>query len=103
MLYCIAHCLMYCSWVRSMPVCCDLIGNMANHSNGLLKKPFGGLHIPLLAQPRIHQIATMINGSIEIAPFSVDLDVRFVHVPGSPSLTPSFYSQLVRNQGSKPR
>jgi hypothetical protein len=74
---------------------------MANHSNGLLKEPFGGLHIPLLASSRFYQIAIMINGSREIAPFSVDLEIRFVHVPGSPSLTPSFSSQLVRNQRSK--
>jgi hypothetical protein len=75
---------------------------MATHSNGLLKEWFCGIHISLLAQPRIHQIAIMINGSIELAPCSMDLDVRLIHIPGSPSLVPSFRPQLVRDQGSKP-
>ena len=69
---------------------------------GLLKALFCGIHISLLAQPRIHQIAIMINGSIEIAPCSMDLDVRLIHIPASPSLVPLFRPQLVSDQGSKP-
>jgi hypothetical protein len=42
-----------------------LIGNMANHSNRLFEKPLGRLHIPLLAQQGINQIAIVVDRPIQ--------------------------------------
>jgi hypothetical protein len=41
------------------------------------------------AQPRINQIAIVIHGSGEIAPFPLDLAGRFVHLPGYSGLPTS--------------
>jgi hypothetical protein len=68
-----------------MPISCDLIGNMITDLNSLLEKVLGGLHIPLFTQSRIDQITISINGPIKIAPFSVNLDVRLIDIPRSPS------------------
>jgi hypothetical protein len=40
--------------------------------------------------------------TVKIAPFSLDVDIRFVHVPRSPCLTTSFGSQLIGDQRGKP-
>jgi hypothetical protein len=69
-----------------------LIGNMANYPNGLLKKLLGRLHVPPLAQPRIHQIAIRIDSPIQITPLPMHLKVRFVDIPGSSRLPTSLDS-----------
>jgi hypothetical protein len=96
-----AHRLSYSSWIGRMTIRRHLVGSMANHSNCLLEKLLGCLHIPLLAQHGIHQIAIVIDRPIKVAPLSVNLDVGFIHVPRSPRLTSSFDPQLLCHQGSK--
>jgi hypothetical protein len=69
-----------------------LIRNMANHPNSLLEKLFGCFHVPLLAQPRINQIAIRIDSPIQITPLPMHLKVRFVDIPGSSRLPTSLDS-----------
>jgi hypothetical protein len=51
--------------IRRHPLWC-----VTNDSNGLREKAPGGIHIPLLAQHRVNQVAIAINGTVKIAPFS---------------------------------
>lgn len=84
-----AHYLAYCSWIGRMAVRRHLIGNMANDINRLLEKLLGRLHVPLLAQPRINQIAIPIDGPVQITPLPMHLHVRFINIPGGPCLSTS--------------
>jgi hypothetical protein len=68
---------------------------MANDGDSLSEKPLGRLHVPRFAQERIHQIAIVINRSIEIAPLPMHFHVRFIDIPGSPRLSTPLSSQLV--------
>src|SRR6266568_7499245 len=101
MLYLVAERFTHCSWIRGMTVRGHLFRRMANNSESLLEKLLGCLHISLFAQLRIHQIAISINGPIEIAPFSLNLDIRLINIPGSSCLPVSFYSQLICEQRGK--
>jgi hypothetical protein len=51
-----------------MAVCRYPIGHKANDTNSLLEKLLGSIHISLFTQPRINQIAIVINGPIQITP-----------------------------------
>ncbi len=55
---------------------------VTNDSNGLLEKALGRLQVSLLVEQGIDQIAILIDGAIEIAPFPFDVDVGFINVPG---------------------
>ena len=84
-----------------MPIGRNLLWSITNNGNCLLEKLLSGIQISLLAQSRINQIAISINGPLERAPLSMNLDGRLIHLPGSPGLTSSFSPPLVRNQGRK--
>jgi hypothetical protein len=56
---------------------------MADDSDSVLKKTFGRSHIPRLAETRINQVAVAINRSIQVTPFSMNLDRRLIHIPGA--------------------
>src|SRR5258708_32361393 len=101
MLHMITHDLVYCSWIGSMPIGCYLLRSRANHSNCLLEKSLSCLHIPLFAQHGIYQIAIVINRPVQIAPLPMNLEIRFIDVPGSPCLPIPLSSQLVRKQRGK--
>jgi len=45
-----------------------MVWGMTNDRNGLREELFCRIHIPFLTQSRIHQVAIVINGPIEIAP-----------------------------------
>src|SRR5260221_14320436 len=96
-----AHCLTYRPRIGSMAIGGDLIGNMPNHSNSLLKKLLSCLHIPFLTYHRINQIAIMIDSSIQVTPFAMDLDIRLISIPGLADLSTSLGSQLIRYQRSE--
>jgi len=68
---------------------------MTNNSNCLLEKSLGCLHIPLLAQQRINQIAIMVDRPIEITPLPMDFEIGFVDISGFPCLPTSLDSQLI--------
>ena len=71
--------------------------------NGLLEKALGRLHISLLAEHRINQIAISIDGPIEVAPFPLDVDIAFIHIPGPRFLLTSFGTQLIGDEWGKAR
>jgi hypothetical protein len=98
MLYMATHCLAYGSWIGGMPIRRHRVRSMANDGDSLSEKSLGRLHVPRLAQERIHQVAIVINRPIEIAPFSMHFDVRFINVPRSPRLPMPLSSQLVCKQ-----
>src|SRR6266702_6055049 len=99
--YVVAHCLTYCSRIGRMPIGRHLLRNMANDNNGLPKKPFCGGHVPLFTQQRIDHIAFPIDGTVEVTPFSIHFDVRFIYIPGSSCLPTSLRPQLLGNKGSE--
>ena len=98
MLYIAAHCLTYRSWIGRMSIRCHLLWSMAYHINGLLEKLLSCLHIPLLAQHGIHQIAILIDRPIQITPLPMHFEVGFIDVSGCPGLSTSLGSQLIRYQ-----
>src|SRR5450432_3887200 len=96
------HCLTYCPRIGGMSVRRSLIGSMPNNPNGLLEKLFGRLHVPLLTQPRINQIAIRIDSPIQITPLPMDLQIRFVDRPRFSCLSTPFDPYLIRYQRCEP-
>ncbi len=86
-----------------MPIRCHLFWGMADHIDGVLEKALSRLRIPLLVHQGIHQIAIAVDRSIEGAPFSMDFQGGFVHIPGGSDLAASLDPQLICDQWSKPR
>src|SRR5689334_3453268 len=76
MLHLTTYCLTYCTRIGSMPIRRHTFGIMADDTDRLSEKTLCCLHIPRFAQERIHQIALVIDGSIEVAPLSMHFDVR---------------------------
>jgi hypothetical protein len=89
------------TWVGIMPIGCHPFWDRADDGESLLEKALGCLHISLLAQPRVSQVAIPIDGTIEITPFAMDTDVCFVHIPGRSGLATTLGTQLIRNEWSK--
>jgi hypothetical protein len=87
--------------IRTVPICGYSLWSLANCLEGLLEKTLGGVHISLLAEHGINQIAILINGTIQVAPLSLDSHRGLINMPGGPSLTTSFCAQLVCDQGNK--
>ena len=79
-----------CTWIRTVPICRHLLWSLVNCLEGLLEKALCGVHVSLLTEHGINQIAILINGTIQIAPLSLDSHIGFVHMPGDSSLTTSF-------------
>src|SRR6266567_6179253 len=92
----------HCSWIRSVPIRGDPFRRMVNHGKSLFEKLLSGLHISLLTQARIHEIAIGIHGTIKVTPLSLNLDIRLINVPRFPCLATAFCSQLLCHQWSKP-
>jgi len=76
----------------------------------LSKEGNSSFHVPFFtpwrsgsgsAQPCIHQIAILINASIQIAPFSLDSNVGFIDKLNLADLALAFGSQLVNKNGGK--
>ena len=57
-----------------MSIGCHALWGVTNHIDGLLEKALGCLHISLLTHQGVNQIAIAIDGPIEVAPFSLELD-----------------------------
>src|SRR5258708_16286617 len=96
-----AHGLAYRPWIGTMPICGDRLWCMANHSDCLLEKSLSCLHISFLTQHGIHQIAIVVDSSIEITPLPVHFEIGFIDIPGFSCLAAALCPQLVRDQGSK--
>jgi hypothetical protein len=85
-----------------MPIGCDRRWSMTNHSQSLREELLCSVHIPLFTQPRINQVPIVINGSIEVAPFSPHFDVCFINMPRFSCLTMPFCAQLICDHRGKP-
>src|SRR5690242_10166289 len=68
----IAQYFTYCSWIRSVPIRGDSFRSMVNHGKSLSEKLLSGLHISLLTQARIHQIAISIDSTIKGTPLPMN-------------------------------
>ena len=83
-----------------MPVCGDPVGRYTGDHQGLLEERFRGGHVVVLAEHYVDQRARAIDGTIEITPLPVDLDVGLVDVPATAgfaaSASPEAFSQLRR-------
>src|SRR5919201_482953 len=53
-----------------------------NGSQRLAEKPFCGARIPLSTEQEVDRVAFRIHCSIEILPFTFDLDICFIHSIG---------------------
>src|SRR5215831_21409175 len=53
----------------------------------LLQQPERGLCVPVLRQQKVHGLAVLIHGAIEIVPLAFDLHVGLVHAPADPHRT----------------
>ena len=66
------------TWIRCMPIGCDSLWRVTNRLEHLLEKTLGCLHVSLLTQHGINQIAITINGTIQIAAFPLNLHIGFI-------------------------
>src|SRR5258706_5084028 len=101
MVYLTTSCLTSCSGRGGMPIRRHVFRIMADDADRLPEKTLCCLHIPRFAQERIHHIAIVINGSIEIAPLPMDFDGGFINVARFPCLPMPLSSQLVCKQRGK--
>jgi hypothetical protein len=88
--------------VRTVSICGHSLWSIANSLESLAKKALGCIHISLLTEHGINQVAILINGSIQIAPLSLDPHIGFIHMPGASYLTTSFCAQVIGDEGSEP-
>jgi hypothetical protein len=72
----------YGSWIGIVPVCGHLCRSVTNYLTGLREELLGCLHIPVLREHGINQVAVPVYGPVQVAPFAIDLDVGLVDVPG---------------------
>jgi hypothetical protein len=69
------------TWVGIMPIRRYPLWSMTDCLKSLLEKSFGGIHVSLLAQHGVNEVAIPIDGSIEVTPLPLDLYVRFIDMP----------------------
>lgn len=86
----VAHGLANGSRIGMVPIGGHLIRNMAHDCNCPLQKVLSRLDVEREAEHRVHQMAIVVDGSIERAPFPMDFDRGFIDVPGFPGLLLSF-------------
>lgn len=86
-----------------MPIGRYLLRSVANDRKSWLEKLLGSIHVSLLTQLRINQIAVSIDGTIEVTPFPMHFEVGLIHVSGVSCLPTSLGSELIGDEGSKPR
>ena len=72
--------------VGIMPIGRHSLWGVTNHIDSLLEEALRCFHVSLFAEHGINQIAIAIAGPIELAPLSMDADIRFINVPGFPCL-----------------
>ena len=50
--------------------------------DGLLEERGRGHFVALFGQHEINGVAELVDGTVQVDPFSFDLYVRFIHLPG---------------------
>jgi len=86
------------TWVRTVPIRDHALWSMTDRLKGLLEKALGGVPISLLTEHRVNQIAILINGTIQVAPLSLDPHVGLINVPGDLCLSATPPPQLIDYQ-----
>ena len=89
------------TWVRTVSIRDHSLWSLANCLEGLLEKALGSVHSAFLTEHGINQIAILIDGTIRVAPLSLDPHVGFINVPGNPRLSATPPPQLISDQRSK--
>ncbi len=85
-----AHGLADRSWIGVMAIGRHPLWGVTNDIDGLRRSKCLAASISRFsARHRINQIAISIDGAIQIAPCSLDVDVGFIHVPGASCLPSS--------------
>jgi len=59
--------------------------------DGLLEERGSGHFVALFGQHEIYGVAELVDGTVQVDPFSFDLNVRFIHPPGCRHSTFSFF------------
>ncbi len=78
-----------------MPISCYSLWSMTGCLKSLLEKSLGSIHVSLLAQHRVNEVPIPINGTIEVTPLPLDLDVGFIDIPGDANFSASLGAQLI--------
>ena len=60
---------------------------MADHIIGLCEEALCRIHIPVLGEHRVYQVAVAVYGSVQVAPLTIHLDVGLVAIPGAASFS----------------
>ncbi len=68
---------------------------LAYHFQCSHKESFGRVHIALLSQHGIDQVALPVNRAVEVLPLPSDADVGFVDVPGTTGLSLALGAKVV--------
>src|ERR1700749_3879662 len=87
------------SRVTVVPVRCHPGRRDAGNRLGRPEEGSGSRHVACFAQPDIYQGTRCIDGSIEIAPATLDLHVRLVHIPAFADLAAAAPASQILSQG----
>lgn len=79
----------------------DLLGNDLQEVKSSLEKGFRCSHVPVLAEKDIHEVAILIDATIEIAPPTTCSDIGLINEPGATDFVPSFLPQPVGEVSAK--
>ncbi len=87
------------TWGRTVPIRDHALWSMTDRLKGVLEKALGGVPLSLLTEHRVNQIAILINGTLQVAPLSLDPHVgRINNVPADPCLSATPPPQLIAYQ-----
>src|SRR4051794_14319255 len=81
MLYCGAQCFPNGPRIRIVAVTRHLPRAFLDNSESATEETLGRSHVPVRTEHRVHQVAISITGTIQVAPFAVNLHVRFIDIP----------------------
>src|SRR5687768_7256472 len=86
------------TWIRVVAIGGEAIGRDPGHGPCRPKERLGRREIARLAQPCVDQIAVSVNGSIEVTPLPLDLEIRFIDIPAGPSDPVALFAQSLAQQ-----
>ena len=75
--------------IAVVPICGDPVGRDPGDHFGRLEERLRRSHVAMLAEHHVDQRAGAINGTVEITPLPVDLDVGVVDIPATAYLAAS--------------
>ncbi len=81
-----------------MPIRRDPLRCLASHVQRLHKEPLRCVHIPLFTEPDVHQGTIPIDGTLQVAPRSINLDVGFIDMPGGADMPMALGTEVVSKQ-----